>query len=221
MLCLAALAAGCAPRSRRPAVPPPPSPLPVVGIMGEPRLTAAQLAAWFDGRAGNREAYSASVPVGTLAQYYIEEGAAEGITGDVAFVQAIVETGWFRFEGLVRAGQNNFAGIGATDASAAPASFADARLGVRAQVQHLRAYADPTALACESPPLHHPCADPRFHLVTPKGKARSWNEMGGGNWATAGGYGETIVRLYLDAVAHSAARPTGRELAARTFPERW
>jgi hypothetical protein len=140
--------------------------------------------------------------VETLARHYLEEGAAEGIAGDVAFIQAIVETGWFRFPGLVGAHQNNFAGIGATDERPSPATFPDARIGVRAQIQHLRAYADADALACDTPPLHHPCADPRFHLVTPKGRARWWNEMGGGNWATSRAYGETILSLYREALEH-------------------
>ena len=177
--------------------------------MGESRLTAAQLAAWFASRAGSRSAYRASVPLETLARYYIEEGAAEGVAGDVAFVQAVVETAWFRFPGLVTPPQNNFAGIGATDQNPSPATFPDARIGVRAQIQHLRAYADASAVACQAPPLHHPCVDPRFQLVAPKGKAPAWNDMGNGNWATAGRYGDTILRLYLDALAHGATRPTG------------
>ena len=86
-------------------------------------------------------------------------------------MQAIVETGWFRFGGSVPAWKNNFAGIGATDTNPAPAAFPDARTGVRAQIQHLRAYADPGATTCSVPPLHRPCVDPRFALVVPKGKA--------------------------------------------------
>lgn len=168
--------------------------------MGPSRLTAAQLTAWFDSKPGARAAYRASVPVETLARHFIEEGAAEGVAGDVAFVQAIVETGWFRFPGLVSPAQNNFGGLGATDQHPAPATFPDARTGVRAQIQHLRAYADPTAVACTTPPLRRPCADPRFHLVVPKGKTRSWNEMGGGNWATSPEYGQTILQLYRDAL---------------------
>jgi len=92
------------------------------------------------------------------------------VTGDVAFVQGIVETAWYRFSGSVPAWTNNFAGSGATDTNPNPATFPDARTGVRAQIQHLRAYADPSAFACAAPPLHNPCVDPRFDLVVPKGR---------------------------------------------------
>jgi hypothetical protein len=147
-----------------------------------------------------------SVDLATLAQYYIEEGAAENVTGDVAFVQAIVETGWFSFTGTVPSSTNNFAGIGAADANPGPAVFPDARTGVRAQIQHLRAYADPAAASCTVPPLRNPCVDPRFHLVVPKGRAQTWNDLGNGNWATAQGYGANILALYNEALVFNGVR---------------
>jgi hypothetical protein len=174
--------------------------------MGASRLTSVQLVVWFNGRqprpAGT---YGATVPVETLAQLFVEEGAAEGVTGDVAFMQSIVETGWFRFTGIVPAWMNNFAGIGATDTNPAPAVFPDARTGVRAQIQHLRAYGDPGAYACAVPPLSNPCVDPRFDLVVPKGKVLTWNQLGNGNWATASTYATTILTLYQEALAFSGA----------------
>jgi hypothetical protein len=175
--------------------------------MGPSRLAAGQLVAWFNGRqpqpSGN---YSASVDITTLAQWYVQEGVAENVAGDLAFAQAIVETGWFRFSGTVPASSNNFAGLGATDANPGPAVFPDARTGVRAHIQHLRAYADPTATACARPPLHNPCVDPRFDLVVPKGRAPTWNQMGSGNWATARGYGATILALHNEALAFNGVR---------------
>lgn len=122
-------------------------------------------------------------------------------------MQSVVETGWFRFSGSVPASSNNFAGIGATDTNPAPAVFADARTGVRAQIQHLRAYADPAATTCTVPPLRNPCVDPRFALVVPKGKAPAWNQLGNGNWATASTYGATILQLYTEALAFNGLRP--------------
>jgi hypothetical protein len=196
---LAASMAACGSRSpTSPSIPTaPPASTNTVRIMGAARLTSDQLIAWFNGRSPQLAGtYAATVPVETLAEYFIEEGAAEGVTGDVAFVQSIVETGWFRFGGIVPASFNNFAGIGATDANPSPAMFPDARTGVRAQIQHLRAYADPTAVACSMPPLHNPCVDPRFHLVVPKGRAPTWNQMGNGNWATGSMYASSILRLY-------------------------
>jgi hypothetical protein len=173
-----------------------------VRIMAPSRLTAAQIVAWFRGRSPQPSGtYSATVPVETLAQIFVEEGAAEGVTGDVAFVQSIVETGWFRFTGAVPASKNNFSGLGAVDSSPGDAaSFPDARTGVRAQMQHLRAYADPTATTCSVPPLHNPCVDPRFDLVLPKGKATTWNQMGNGNWASASTYASSILLLFTEAL---------------------
>ena len=176
--------------------------------MGAARLTPEQIVAWFNGRQPRPTgAYAATVPVETMARIFVEEGAAEGVTGDVAFMQSVVETAWFRFSGSVPAASNNFAGIGATDTSPSPAVFADARTGVRAQIQHLRAYADPAALTCTVPPLHHPCVDPRFALVVPKGKAPAWNQMGNGNWATASTYAGAILQLYTEALTFHGLRP--------------
>jgi len=177
--------------------------IPTVAIMGASRMSAAQLVSWFRGRSPQPSGtYAATVPVETLAQIFLEEGAAEGVTGDVAFMQSVVETGWFRFSGAVPASKNNFAGIGAVDASPGDAaSFPDARTGVRAQIQHLRAYADVSATTCAVPPLHNACVDPRFDVVSPKGKAPTWNQLGGGNWATASSYASSILLLYTEALS--------------------
>ena len=203
---LAGLSAACG-GGGGPAAPSAPtaSPLPPpVAIMGGARLSAGQIVAWFNGRQPQPPGvYAATEPVEALAFYFVEEGRMEGVTGDVAFVQGIVETGWFRFSGAVPAWKNNFAGIGAVDSNPGEAAaFPDARTGVRAQIQHLRAYADPGAVTCSVPPLANPCVDPRFHLVVPKGRAPFWNQLGGGNWATAPTYGADILTRYREALAY-------------------
>lgn len=190
----------------RPPSPAPPAPDPgTVALMGSSRLSGAQLAQWHNARSPG--GYRATVDVGTLAQFYVEEGEAEGVRGDMAFFQAVLETGWFRFNGSVGWWQNNFAGIGATDTNPAPATFADARTGVRAQIQHLRAYGDASATTCAVPPLHNACVDPRFALVSPKGKAPTWNQMGNGNWATSTTYSRSILNLYSQALAFHGLAP--------------
>ena len=199
MLAAGVFVAACS--SRSPTAPTATSPQPViVSVMGAARLTPEQLVAWFNARQPATGSFGATVPVQTLARYFVEEGADEGVRGDVAFIQSVVETGWFRFNGVVRASANNFAGIGATDTNPSPAIFPDAQTGVRAQIQHLRAYADATALTCTVPPLAHACVDPRFELVLPKGKAPTWNQMGNGNWASAPTYASSILGLYNDAM---------------------
>lgn len=201
VLALVALAGACGSRS---SVTPR---LRTVSIMGSARLTSVQLASWFKARQPQPPGvYRAGVPVETLAQHFLDEGAAEGVAGDVAFVQSIFETGWFRFSGTVPASTNNFAGIGATGSSASSAKFPNARIGIRAQIQHLRAYADRRAVTCTVPPLRHPCVDPRFDLVKPKGKARTWNRLGNGNWATSPSYGNSVVQLYVEALRFHGIR---------------
>jgi len=182
----------------------PPAAPGVVTVMGPNRASASQLAAWFRGRTPRPSGtYNATVPLDTLVQIYIQEGAAEGVRGDVAFIQSVLETGWFRMGGSVPASYNNFAGLGATDGGGTPARFPDARTGVRAQIQHLRAYADNTATRCAVPPLHNPCVDPRFNLVSPKGKAPTWNVMGNGNWATSTTYAQKILSLYAEMLRYN------------------
>ena len=92
---------------------------------------------------------------------FIEEGEAEGVRGDVAFAQSLHETGYFKFGGIVLPTQNNYAGIGALNGNATgqAASFPAPRTGVRAQIQHLKAYASTEALVNE-------CVDPRFSLAS-------------------------------------------------------
>ena len=181
----------------------PASGAPPLPVMGGARLNASQLVTWFSRRQPQPAGvYGATEPVEALASYFIEEGAREGVGGDVAFVQSIIETGWFRFSGSVPGWKNNFAGIGAIDGSPGDAaSFPDARTGVRAQIQHLRAYADPGATSCTVPPLHAPCVDPRFALVSPKGRAPLWNQFGSGVWASSATYGADIVARYQEALA--------------------
>jgi hypothetical protein len=173
-----------------------PTPTPgSVPVMGQSSLTSEQIAGFFW---ANQPAGSPclTVSIEQLTGYFVLEGNVENVRGDIAFAQSIIETGWFRYGGQVQCGQNNFGGIGATDGGAQGASFPDADTGVRAQIQHLRAYADSSATSCTVPPLHTPCVDPRFDFVSPKGKAPTWNDMGNGNWATDPNYASKVINLY-------------------------
>lgn len=108
-------------------------------ILGPNRLTASELAGWFRSEKGDQH----RLPVGidTLARLFVEESRAEGVRGDIAFAQSVLETGWFWFpdSGQVRPWHNNYAGIGAVDGGNSPNQFSTPREGVRAQIQHLRA----------------------------------------------------------------------------------
>ncbi|MFY4775422.1 glucosaminidase domain-containing protein [Metabacillus sp. RGM 3146] len=123
-----------------------------------------------------------------LAEYYLQIGNLEGIKGDVAFAQAIHETGFFNFGGDVIPEQNNYAGIGTTGGGVKGAFFATPEEGVRAHIQHLKAYSSTLPLATE-------LADPRFYLVN-RGVANYWADLNG-KWAVPGkGYGERVQSIY-------------------------
>lgn len=128
-----------------------------------------------------------------LAALFMEEGNREGIRADVAFAQSCLETGNFRFGGDVKPEQNNYAGIGATGGGVAGNSFATPQLGIRAQIQHLKAYANTEALSGE-------LIDPRFVYVK-RGCAPYVEWLGipdnpeGRGWASGTGYGAKILKI--------------------------
>lgn len=117
-----------------------------------------------------------------------EEAAAEGVRAEIVFTQAMLETGWLQFGGDVKVDQFNFAGIGATGGGVPGNSFPDVRTGIRAQVQHLKAYAS-------TDPLNNPCVDPRFHYVK-RGCAPTMEQLSG-KWATGSGYGQSLARILM------------------------
>lgn len=53
-----------------------------------------------------------------LPKLYVEEAEREGVAADIAFAQAVLETGHFKFGGDVSISQNNFSGIGAVGGGA-------------------------------------------------------------------------------------------------------
>jgi hypothetical protein len=125
-----------------------------------------------------------------LPKLYLEVGEKYGIRGDVAFCQMIKETGYHRFGGDVRAGQYNYAGIGAVGRSARGSTFKSSREGVQAHIQHLYAYATKSAI-----PRGERILDPRFSYV-PRGTAPFWTSLNG-RWAIPGqGYGQNVLTLY-------------------------
>jgi len=122
---------------------------------------------------------AASDYIYALAKIYVEEAAFEGVNHDIAFSQMCLETGFQRYGGLVTPDQYNFAGLGATGLPGPDGSpdkglyFPDPRIGVRAQIQHLKAYAS-------TEPLNGELVNPRFRFVqrgsspTIEGLAGTW-----------------------------------------------
>jgi len=165
---------------------------PATPIMGAARLTGTDIARWF--RSQRREART-TVPIEELADIYIAEGDAAGVRGDIAFAQSVLETGSFFFpdRGQVRPADNNFAGIGACDSCSTGRGYPDARTGVRAQIQLLRAYADASVTATN---LGYPPVDPKLPSFFLKGRAPTWSGLTG-TWATSTTYAPKIFELYF------------------------
>ncbi|NJL20203.1 MAG: cell wall hydrolase [Leptolyngbyaceae cyanobacterium SM1_3_5] len=129
-----------------------------------------------------------------LPRLYREEGAIERVNHDIAFAQMCVETDFLRFGRDVLPTQNNFAGLGSAGGETVSASFPSARIGVRAHIQHLKAYAS-------TEPLVQELVDPRFRFVT-RGVAPLVGQLGG-RWRADPNYGGSILavlrRLYESA----------------------
>ena len=126
-----------------------------------------------------------------------DEAVAEGVSPELLFAQVMKETAWLQFGGDVTIGQFNFGGLGATGGGVAGASFPSVQIGLRAQVQHLRAYADSSATPQA---LSHSLVDPRFTYVR-KGSAVYVEHLGiqenpqRTGWATARSYGNDLASM--------------------------
>ncbi len=133
-----------------------------------------------------------SVSPQELINLFYEEGLREGIRPDVAFAQSLHETGFFKYGGDVLPAQNNYSGLGAIGNGAKGLWFPDARTGIRAQMQHLKAYAsiDPPSM---------PIVDPRYDLVKRSsffGNSKTWESLNG-KWAVPGKtYGQMILAIH-------------------------
>lgn len=175
-------------------------------IMGTSQTTVAQMVRYYNANASGYDTFKAKYKnkydgclakggastINQFAQIFYEEATAEGVRAEVAFTQCMKETGFLKYGGDVLPNQYNFAGIGATGAVHG-ASFSNVRMGVRAQIQHLKAYGSIS-------PLTNQCVDPRFNLVK-RGSAQYVEWLGikenpnGYGWATSKSYGHDIVSM--------------------------
>ena len=158
-------------------------------IMGQARASIEQMRAYI-------KKVNPKVPESVIKMipYYITEGALEAVRGDIAFAQSCLETGNFTFKGsAVTLTQNNFCGMGVTSTGIKGNSFKTPKEGIRAQIQHLKAY------ACNDA-LEQRCIDPRFTYVK-RGCAPYVEWLGkkenpsGAGWASGKGYGTKILNI--------------------------
>ena len=167
----------------------------LTNIMGTSSVTASQLSNFYKAMNKKYPSYYSqndkeAKTIEDFCKIYVEECKNEGVRVEVAFAQAMVETGYLSFGGDVDISQYNFAGMGATGNGVKGNSFSTVRLGIRAQVQHLKCYAS-------TDKLNGDCVDPRWgEWLRGKAPYVEWlsipNNPYGTGWAGSATYAEVI-----------------------------
>ena len=168
-------------------------------ILGSPQVSKAQLVS--DLKAGLK-ARNATFPSDVYSAFgasTVEEfidklwaaAVAEGVRPEVVYAQAMVETGYLQFGGVVKIEQCNFCGLGATGKDNPGVDFSSygsdsVHVGFLAQAQHLRDYAGYA-------PLSSKTYDPRYRTWL-FGRSRSV-ECLSGTWASDTSYGSKIKSI--------------------------
>ncbi len=161
-------------------------------ILGPSTLTVAELRAWW-ASTGRGQPARLRIAIGDLIALYISEGDAEGVRGDMALAQAVVETGYFTNSDTAI---NNYAGIAHYDGAASGSAFRDPITGVRAQIQLLKKF----ALGNDAP-LANPDVGVRAGA-----SATTWGGLAG-TWATATNYWTVLSSVYDAMLAHAGTGP--------------
>ena len=174
-------------------------------IEGKNSVTVNQMVKYFQksGKKYPKEALEkgGAATIEEFCKIFYEEAETEGIRVEVAFTQSMKETGFLQFGGDVKVEQFNFAGLGATGNSEAGADFSNygkqgVRMGVRAQMQHLKCYAN-------DKPLKNECVDPRWgNWLRKKAPYVEWLGINENpykvGWATGKKYGYSIRKMISD-----------------------
>ncbi|MCH5346861.1 MAG: glucosaminidase domain-containing protein [Muribaculaceae bacterium] len=136
-----------------------------------------------------------------IARAFHEIGNRYGIRGDIALCQAILETGWFRFDNgtAVAPSQHNYCGMGVIKTGDSGCNFESVEAGVTALIQHLYAYCCSDEL-----PEGEVIIDPRYKLVK-RGSAPCWEDLVG-RWAMNTAYAVNILINYERLTRHAGNR---------------
>lgn len=150
-------------------------------ILGPSTLTVSDLRAWW-ANTGRGQPPRLGLGIDDLIAVYLSEGDAEGVRGDMAFAQAIAETGYFTNSDTAI---NNFAGIAHYDGASSGSAFASPVIGVRAHIQLLKKYAEGNDAALANP------------NVAPRAGASSatWGGLAG-TWASSPTYWTLLSNVY-------------------------
>jgi hypothetical protein len=165
-------------------------------VMGPTVLNAAEMAAWLRST-GSSPRLSGAMTLDQIAQIFVDEGTTENVRGDVAFAQAYIETGGFSAGGS----DNNFSGLGACDGCGGQNRFPNALEGIRAQIQLLKAYAGGGPLV--NPPSAYWWGgdSSKYDRFGGTGSAPTWQQMGGGKWASDRSYSGKVLGTYDKMIA--------------------
>ena len=130
----------------------------------------------------------------TFCEMIYDEAVFENVRPEILYAQIMLETGYLQYGGDVEINQFNFGGLGATGNGVKGNSFIDVRTGIKAQVQHLKAYASVEPLNATQ------VVDERFKYVT-RNTAPYVEWLGikenptGKGWAAAAGYGFNLMKI--------------------------
>ncbi len=169
-------------------------------IMGTTTATLEEMTAQYEAQGVSYPSESmkegGAETIEEFCRIILEEAYIEGVRAEVVYEQAMLETGWLQFGGDAQAQQYNFAGLGTTGGGVRGLSYPDVRTGIRAQVQHLKAYAS-------TEELNENCVDTRFDMVR-RGSAPYVEWLGiqenpnGGGWAAGADYGSKLRVLLAE-----------------------
>jgi len=153
-------------------------------IMGRGAATETRLAAFLSSINP-----AAATQYRDLPRLYREEASIEGVNYDIAFCQMLVETDELTNTQVLNV--NNFGGLASATGGTSGAGFPNRQTGVRAQIQHLKAYGSVEPLVLR-------LVDPRFDFVR-RGVAPLVHMLTG-KWNSEPDYGDKIMgyvrRLY-------------------------
>jgi flagellum-specific peptidoglycan hydrolase FlgJ len=158
-------------------------------LLDQPKISEKQIIAFF---IKNNPSLDRNY-IERIAKLYCIESQQESVNTAITVAQMALETGFLQFNGSVKKSQNNFAGIGCIYENHQGNSFATIEEGIRAHIQHFKAYASPT-------PLYTPCVDSRYKLIQKSkffGKLKTVHDFVGA-WAMDENYGKKLEKLTHD-----------------------
>ena len=171
-------------------------------ILNKPSATQEQCQEWINNVPNAHPLAKALIPS------LWDSAIKNGIDPVVLIAQAMKETGYFNFKGVIRPNFCNTCGLKVTKGGGAQDPGAHKRFeywedGIQAHADHLALYAgspnfpkyspDCSSYPNEQYKINGNTTDPR-HFACLHGKCKTVESLGG-NWAPSSSYGEDIVRM--------------------------